>query len=154
MRDGRPIGEGSFLCDLIRMEGAETVASYGDDFYKGLPAITRNRYGKGEAWYVATRPDEALCTRLTERICKEKGVRRLFAAEEGIESACREKKGVKTYFVISHRADSGTVDLGDGAFENLLDGTVKTGRAAIGAGDVWVLRPQPGNGPETGGGQP
>ena len=28
-------------------EGCEVLAVYAEDFYKGTPAVTRNRYGKG-----------------------------------------------------------------------------------------------------------
>ncbi|MBN2712334.1 MAG: beta-galactosidase [Planctomycetes bacterium] len=43
--------------DVIHLEGAEALATYGDDFYAGSPALTRNRCGKGEAYYVASRND-------------------------------------------------------------------------------------------------
>lgn len=46
------------LCDLLHSEGAEVIAEYGDDFYKGMPVVTRNTFGQGEAWYVASDPDE------------------------------------------------------------------------------------------------
>ena len=42
-----------YLCDLVELRGAETVMTYGSDFYKGYPALTVNSYGKGKAWYVA-----------------------------------------------------------------------------------------------------
>ena len=29
------------LCDIIRPEGAETLAAYGGDFYEGTPAVTK-----------------------------------------------------------------------------------------------------------------
>ena len=48
------------LCDLIHAEGAEVIAEYGQDFYKGMPAVTRNQFGAGQAWYVATSPEPAL----------------------------------------------------------------------------------------------
>ena len=28
------------LCDLLHSEGAEVIAEYGDDFYKGMPVVT------------------------------------------------------------------------------------------------------------------
>ena len=33
------------LCDIIRPEGAETLAAYGGDFYEGTPAVTKNSFG-------------------------------------------------------------------------------------------------------------
>lgn len=42
-----------YLCDLVRLDGAQALMTYGSDFYQGYPALTVNRYGKGSAWYVA-----------------------------------------------------------------------------------------------------
>ena len=47
------------LCDLSHPEGAEVLSTYEKDFYQGMPAITKNSFGKGEAYYVATRSDRA-----------------------------------------------------------------------------------------------
>src|SRR5690606_15374760 len=52
------------LCDLLHLEGAEAVAHYSSDFYKGMPAVTKNSFGKGEAWYVATLPEQAMLQEL------------------------------------------------------------------------------------------
>ena len=42
-------------CEQIHTEGAEVLARYDSDFYKGNPAATVNKYGKGLAYYVAFR---------------------------------------------------------------------------------------------------
>lgn len=41
-------------CELAYLEGADTIGEYGEDFYKGMPAVTVNSYGKGKAYYIAT----------------------------------------------------------------------------------------------------
>ena len=48
----------STMCDLIHAETAQVVAAYGRDFYAGTPAVTVNRLGKGEAIYIASRPEQ------------------------------------------------------------------------------------------------
>ena len=45
----------STLCDLISLQGAEAIMTYGNDFYAGKPALTRHYFGAGEAYYVASR---------------------------------------------------------------------------------------------------
>lgn len=47
------------LCEVIHPEGAEVLACYTDDFYAGYPALTQNHVGKGRAFYVASRNDDA-----------------------------------------------------------------------------------------------
>jgi hypothetical protein len=44
---------GSFACrrlrEIVRPETAELLATYGEDFYAGMPVVTRNRFGAGYA---------------------------------------------------------------------------------------------------------
>ena len=40
------------LCDIVKVSTAEVLGVYGEDFYAGMPAITKNQYGKGIAYYV------------------------------------------------------------------------------------------------------
>ena len=46
---GLPAGsyECDLWCDLVHLEGARALATYGDDFYAGRPAITEHRFGQG-----------------------------------------------------------------------------------------------------------
>lgn len=82
------------LCDLIHSEGAEVKAVYGDDFYRGMPALTINRFGAGEAWYVATSPDPDFLNDWLPRMCAFRGVAPdLAGAPEGVETSVREKDG-------------------------------------------------------------
>ena len=40
---------------IVRLTGAESVASYVDEFYAGTPALTCHRFGRGECWFMAAR---------------------------------------------------------------------------------------------------
>jgi len=41
-------------CELAYNESAEVIGEYNEEFYKGMPAVTVNHYGKGKAYYIAT----------------------------------------------------------------------------------------------------
>lgn len=41
-------------CELAYLEGAQVIGTYNHDFYRGMPAVTVNNYGKGKAYYIAT----------------------------------------------------------------------------------------------------
>lgn len=45
------------VCDILHADGAETLGTYESDFYAGSPAVTKNSYGKGTAYYCAFRSD-------------------------------------------------------------------------------------------------
>lgn len=61
-------------CEIIKTDKAEVLASYTDDWYKGYPAITVNRYGKGKAYYIATRTDASDLKELFMDIYNDKKV--------------------------------------------------------------------------------
>ncbi len=61
-------------CELIHAEGAEVLATYGEDFYKGMPAVTVNCYGKGKAYYMAFRGEDDFTDAITDRLLRECGI--------------------------------------------------------------------------------
>src|SRR6185503_3148743 len=77
------------LCDLIHAEGAEVLAEYGSDFYKGMPALTVNKFGEGKAYYVASSPEVGFLQGFLANLCEENGIKPLVSAPEGIESVQR-----------------------------------------------------------------
>jgi len=111
---GRLKGEysSSFLCDLIHAETAEVIAEYGDDFYAGMPALTVNRSGAGEAWYVATSPENRFLQGFLGNLCADKGIAPLLPPHEGIEVSRRVKDGRAYLFILNHNLTAAAVDTG------------------------------------------
>ena len=62
------------LCDLVNLNGAQPLAVYGRDFYQGRPALAVNRFGRGKAYYLAARGEQALLNDLIARLCREAGL--------------------------------------------------------------------------------
>jgi beta-galactosidase len=79
------------VCDLIHAEGAEIVATYGDDFYAGRPAVTRNRFGAGHAWYLAANGDRRFLVDFYRQRVRELGLHRAVDDElpEGVTAQVR-----------------------------------------------------------------
>ncbi|PZD96267.1 beta-galactosidase [Paenibacillus sambharensis] len=137
--------EGSYecglLCDLIHTEGAEVIAEYGDDFYAGMPVVTVNKFGKGEAWYVASSPDQAFLDGLLKHICDAKGIRpTLDNVPEQVEVARRVKDGKEILFLMNHGKQPAVVPVGDSPAVNLLDGTEQHGSIELPAHGVTILQ--------------
>jgi beta-galactosidase len=62
------------LCDVVRLLGAEAFADYNEDYLAGMPALTRNRYGKGTAYYIASRNEEAFQKEFYQTLIKESNI--------------------------------------------------------------------------------
>lgn len=128
------------LCDLLHPEGAEVLARYDGEFYKGMPALTRNRYGRGEAWYVATSPEQRFLNDLAAYLCAESGIAPLLETPEGVEAACRSNDNGNFLFLLNHRDDEAVVELAAGDHEDLLGGETLRGTAVLPSKGVLILR--------------
>ena len=42
-------------CALVHAKTAKVLTVFDEDFYKGMPALTKNEFGKGKAYYIAAR---------------------------------------------------------------------------------------------------
>ncbi|MCC3373335.1 beta-galactosidase [Cohnella sp. REN36] len=130
--------ECGILCDLIHAEGAEVVAEYGDDFYQGMPAVTVNRFGRGEAWYVATSPDAAFLRDFLGRLAAGKGLEPLVRASEGVEATVRVKEGKRYLFLLNHLPEAATVE-GVAEGVDLLTGETVSGALAVPGRGVAIV---------------
>jgi beta-galactosidase len=93
------------LCDIIHVEGAETIGVYESDFYAGTPALCRNNFGKGQVWYFGSRPEAALLEKFTALICGECEIEPVFPVQDGIEAARRIKGDKEFTFVLNHNRE-------------------------------------------------
>lgn len=88
------------LCDLVKPSGAEVLMTYGEDFYAGMPALTRNPWGKGMAYYVCADFEQGFYDELYRKIVREAGVEREIShIPEGVEVTTRESGDAVYVFV-------------------------------------------------------
>jgi len=130
------------LCDLVHLEGAEAVASYGEDFYRGMPAVTVNRYGQGQAWYVATSPEPAFLRGLVKQLCDAAGVEPVVAgAPDGVEASVRvgARDGQRILFLLNHNEHAAAAPLPDGVWVDALGGEACSGGAELPGRGVRIL---------------
>ncbi|WP_170192075.1 beta-galactosidase [Rhodoglobus vestalii] len=120
----------------VRPTSADVVAEFASGPTLGGPAITRNRFGSGAAWYVATALDEPTFADLMGRALDEAGVERL-DLPAGVEVVTRSNDSDRYRFVINHGAHQIAFPA-DGA--ELLTGTAVTGSVTVPAGGVRVIR--------------
>lgn len=109
IKDGALKGEceATILCDIVHAEGAQVVATYGSDFYAGTPCVTKNKFGKGEAWYVASCFGERspLLQKIVLHLAQQKGIEQIAAPVEGVEITKRVRlDGTQFVFALNHSA--------------------------------------------------
>ncbi len=100
-------------CDVLDAATAQPVAAYAHEFYAGTPAITRNTWGKGAAWYVGTTMGDALADRFIAEVCAAADVSPLMATPHGVEAIHRAKDGKTWLFLLNHNESPQTAAIPD-----------------------------------------
>lgn len=135
--DGRSF-RSRIWADVIRLEGAEPVATYGEDFIAGSPAITRHASGEGEAWYVGTSLDPAGMSWLVGELCRAANLTTM-AWPPDIEVVRRADGSDIWTFVLNHGRDAVVVPI-DLPGVDILAGAPVSGSVVVGPTDVAIVR--------------
>lgn len=101
------------LCERIHARGAQVLGTYGSDFYAGSPAVTCNRYGKGKAYYIAARTEEAFLNDFYAVLCGELGIKSCVDAElpAGVNAQVRTDGERDFVFLMNFTGDEQTVSI-------------------------------------------
>ncbi|WP_159884895.1 beta-galactosidase [Paenibacillus puerhi] len=129
----------AIACEVVHPEGADTVAVFEEDYYSGSPALTRHRFGQGEAWYAATEPDREFMRLWLKELCAERGIHPACEATPDVEVASRRKDGARYTFVINHSDQHRDIRLGRGKRTDLLTGSIYEGDTRLAPRDVLIL---------------
>ena len=75
-----------YVCDIIHSNGAEVLGTYEQDFYKGMPSVTKNQYGKGTAYYVAFRNETDFALDFCGKLIKDLSINKdtEISAQDGV----------------------------------------------------------------------
>ncbi|MCA9892901.1 MAG: beta-galactosidase [Anaerolineae bacterium] len=135
-------GSGTYTCDhladLLHAEGAQTLATYGSDFYAGMPVLTKNTFGQGAAYYIASDPEMAFLDRLYGQLIDQYNLAQ-WDTPPGVEVTKRYKDDTAIIFVLNHNGEQASIQLGDEHYVNLLNDEVVSGMLILAAYDVAVL---------------
>lgn len=101
----------NLLCDIIHLKGAKAIATYGDDFYKGSPVITKNSIGEGEVYYIGTQPDSDFLKDFCGYLLKQKNIESKLSVPAGVEVTCRRKDNIDYLFILNYTQDTCRIEL-------------------------------------------
>ncbi len=105
--------------EIIHLEGAETLLTFGSGFASGKPAITHYSFGRGHSYYLGTQPDSRFMDELLIKICNQAGITSV-AGPAGVEVVNRQNEQVRYQFVLNHNADPVQLNFPDSTRCDLL----------------------------------
>jgi len=121
--------------DVVRLEGAEALATFEDDFYAGRAAATKHAFGRGSAYYVGTFAEQSFYDALVAGIAAELELRPAVEPPAGVEATTRVGERGRFTFLLNHSGATAYVRLPEGRYTDALAGK------SYAAGDVVALEP-------------
>lgn len=126
------------FCEVIHLEGATTLATYGSQYYAGSPAVTVNDLGKGKAYFVASRNESKFQDDLIGSLIEELGLPRAIASD--LPKGVIAQKRDRFTFVLNFNPAPASVTV-DGSFKDLLTGATIAAGLRLPAYGAAVLEP-------------
>ena len=119
--------EAKTFCDLIHLEGAKTLAEYKSDFYAGRPALTVNDYGKGKAYYIASRNEDKFLEDFYYSLVSKLNLSKTIASQlpEGVTAQKRSDKNYDYIFLMNFSECEKKIDLTEELMEFVNEDVIK-----------------------------
>ncbi len=96
-------GSGTVFRDMLKTTTAESLFMYDDEFFNELSAITLNKYGDGEVYYIGTGVDDNIMNIIAKKVLSEANIE-VLESEDGIEVVKRKVNNEEYYFIMNHTA--------------------------------------------------
>ena len=137
--DGNQI-EAAVFNDLLEPVGehAEVLARYTSSYYAGTPALIRNRYGKGEAYYFGGAFAVDTAKAFLDKLGVGAPYGEVLDLPECCELAVREKDGRKYLFVLNYASESVKAVVKK-ELREFFGGEVIKGEVELGAYEVKIF---------------
>ncbi len=91
------------ICEIAKVDAAETLGVYDNRFYKGTAALTRHRYGKGAAYYVSADLEESFVSKFINQLVEEMNIRSAvpFNLPKGVTAHVRSQRDRDFVFILN-----------------------------------------------------
>ena len=101
----------TLICDLSHSEGAEVLTTYEEDFYAGMPALTKNAFGNGHAYYVCTASNQEFYKHFLGNVMDELNIKPVCITAPDVEATIRSNDKGDYLFLLNHAKTDSTFAL-------------------------------------------
>lgn len=122
----------------VQADTVEVLATYESSYYKGKPALTVNRIGKGSVYYWGASFDLPVAKELLKRLPLTSPLHDWCEVPETVEVAVRADAAEELVFLLNYSSEQARVYFHEQA-EELLTGQTLEGNTTLEPFGVWVL---------------
>lgn len=131
------------FCEVIHPETAEVLAKYKSDYYEDMPALTVNRFGKGKAYYIASRNEQKFQDDFYNQLIMEQNVSPVLSVDlpDGINVQKRTDGTDEYIFIMNFSEKTQKLTLPDGEkYFDLLSGNDISGKISLQKYGFFILK--------------
>ena len=126
--------------DMLSLKTAKSLAVYQEKFYKGMPAIAENNYGKGKVYYVGVMGNDELLQEFLEDVVRPLSIE-CRELPKGVFVTTRTTEDVRYTFWLNAGHESVWIELPEAGYD-CISNTVKEGKIKLDGLGVVVIRKQ------------
>jgi len=129
------------ICDLVHLKEAEALGEYNEDFYKGRPALTKNKFGKGNAYYICSRIEDDFNKEFFGDLLNELNISRNLNIDlqKGITVSKREDNNENYFFIQNYLNEEKEIDFKNYVLRDITTGEKYSGKVQLKPYEVLIL---------------
>ncbi|MBO5032797.1 MAG: beta-galactosidase [Lachnospiraceae bacterium] len=132
----------NLVCDIMHLEGAETIAEYSSNFYAGTPCVTKNCFGQGFVYYVGTQLEKAGLEKVLDTVTNQASVHSLVQETTALEVAVRRAENCDYYFLMNFSGEEVSAPKAFADKIDILTGETLTNQTVFRPYDVRIIKMQ------------
>ncbi|MBP1044310.1 beta-galactosidase [Vagococcus sp. BWB3-3] len=129
--------------EVVHLRGATALAKYESTDLVGMPAITCNKYGQGQAYYLSTQLDSSGYREVISQLLAEMAYEPIYdflqTEDPAVSITYRESATAIYGFVLNYSQDKIEIQLKEEALD-LLSAEVRSSTVEINASDLAILK--------------
>ncbi|WP_138754265.1 beta-galactosidase [Paenibacillus sinopodophylli] len=122
----------------VEDDSVEVVATYASDFYAGKPAVTKNAFGEGQAWYFGAVFNDEAAEQIIDRLGLAAPTASWLSLPPDVELAIREGEDGPLYFLLNFSEQPAAITLKESKTD-VLTGNTLNGSVSLEGFGVVVL---------------
>lgn len=128
------------LCEIVHNENGQTLAVYEKEYYAGSPAVIKNEFGRGNAYYLAAEFEQVFYNDFYGGLMEEMGIENPLSAKLPYGATVSERKGERDIIFLQNFRDENMDVETAGRYEETDTGMLWEGKITLGAFECKILQ--------------